>query len=454
MGQEKDTVTKTVRQYSKELPDEVMAMLREIASDYGKVKQYVYQRYSGIGSIDKLTPVYTILNEMRYCGLRKQLNIPVVYYELAIADAVADIKANWSILKNKLNELITQNMNLSDDEKMYLRTVIKINSVYAAILNQREYEIPYTIKDISIDEKRLNNMIRRMTRKYLHKPKVKNTDSFKISPAGYSYREDMFCIVCRIPRKRVSIPLKDKRQFHRQILVHVREVNVELSIPIETNIKSHKDYENIVFIHIGNIDMMTTSDGNIYGKLLNELVDPETERLNLKNSERNRITSIKEMHRVAEAYDKVKKIESNNLGRKKYERQKKKARDKTYTFINAEINRMLEEEKPKQIIITRPVTKNKTVFKGKKINRKIARSFQGYIRERLKYKCQINGIEIIEINSKGIGNTCSLCGAEGRRESGDFICESCGVRLSIALNGAKNIEKKYLMLNKQNSEDK
>lgn len=454
MGEEKDTVTKTVRQYSEKLPKEVMEMLWGIAADYGKVKQYVYQRYSGIGSMNKLTPVYTILNEMRYCGLRTQLDFPVVYYELAVADAVTDIKANWSILKGKLNERITYNTNLSDDEKMYLRTVLKINSVYAAILNQWEYETPHNIMDIRVDEKRLNNMLRRMTRKHLHTPKIKNMDSFKISPAGYSYRDNMFRIVCRIPRKRVSIPLKDKRQFHRQILVHVREKDVELSIPVESNIKNHIDYENIVFIHIGNRDMLTLSNGHIYGKSLNELVDPETERLNLKNSERNRIISIKETHRAAGAYDKAKKIDSNNLGREKYERQKKKVRDKTYTFINAEINRMLEEEKPKQIIMTRPVTKNKTVFKGKKTNRKIARSFQGYVRERLKYKCQINGIEMIEIGSKGTGSICSSCGAEGRRERGDFICESCGDRLSIALNGARNIEKKYNMINKPNSEDK
>lgn len=454
MEEKKDTLTKTVRQYSEKLPGEVMEMLREIASDYGKVKQYVYQRYSGIRSMDKLTPVYTILNEMRYCGLRKQLDLPIVYYELAIADAVTDIKVNWSILKNRLNEWITQNMALSDNEKMYLRTVLKINSVYAAILNRWEYETPRNTIEISVDEKRLNNMLRRMTRNYLCKPQVKKADSFKISPAGYSYRGNMFRIVCRIPRKRLEIPLKDNRRFHRQLLVRVRENDVELAVPIETDIRNHPDYVNVVFVHIGNIDMMTLSNGHIYGEALNSLVDPETERLNRKNSERNRIIAIKEIHRNRGDYGGAKRIEVNNLGREKYERQKKRVLSKTHTFINTEINRMLDEEKPGQIIITRPVTKNKTSFKGKKTNRKMARTFQGYIRKRLKYKCRINGIEVTEINSKGTGRICSSCGTEGIRESGKFLCDSCGIRLSIALNSAKNMEKKYTMINKQNSEDK
>lgn len=454
MGEEKDTVTKIVRQYSEKLPNEMMEMLRGIASDYGKVKQYVYQRYSGIGSIDKLTPVYTILNEMRYCGLRTQLDFPVVYYELAIADAVTDIKTNWSILKKKLSELITKNPNLTDEEKLYLRTILKINSVYAAILNQQEYDMPRNLKDVEIDKNRLNNMLRRMTRKHLNKPNVKKADTFRISPAGYSYQERFFRIVCRVPRKRVFIPLKDDRRFDRQILVCIKEDYLELAIPVETNIKRHSDYDNVVFVHIGNIDMMTISNGHIYGKALNMLVDPETERLNRKNSERNKIMAAKEACEESGAYDKAKRMEENNLGKEKYESQKQKIRNKTYSFINTEINRMMREEKPKQIVITRPVTKNKTSFKGKKTNRKMARSFQGYVRERLKYKCSVNGIEVIEINSKGTGSRCSSCGLEGRRVYGDFICESCENRLSIALNGAKNIEHKFTLVNKRSSEDK
>ena len=91
------TMTKIVWQYSEPLPEETMTFLRGIAEDCCKVKNYVYERYSGVKNLNSLTPVYTILNEMRYCGLREQLNLPAVYYELAIADAVADIKRSWGM---------------------------------------------------------------------------------------------------------------------------------------------------------------------------------------------------------------------------------------------------------------------------------------------------------------------------------------------------------------------
>ena len=136
------TVTRTIWQYSDPLPEETMAFLRGIAADYCKVKNDVYRRYSGVKNLDRLTPVYSILNEMRYCGLRERLNLPAVYYELAIADAVADIKGSWGIVKNKLRELITANENLSADDRQYLRTILKVNSTYASILTYQEYELP------------------------------------------------------------------------------------------------------------------------------------------------------------------------------------------------------------------------------------------------------------------------------------------------------------------------
>ena len=133
-----------------------MVFLREIAEDCCKVKNYVYERYSGVKNLNSLTPVYTILNEMRYCGLREQLNLPTVYYELAIADAVTNIKSSWSIVKNKVGEKITANENLSDNDRIYLRTVLKMGSVYAAVLNRQEYEMPRNAIGLDIDVKRLD----------------------------------------------------------------------------------------------------------------------------------------------------------------------------------------------------------------------------------------------------------------------------------------------------------
>lgn len=438
-----NTITKTVWQYSEPLPKETMDFLRGIASDCCKVKNYVYGKYSGVKSLNSLTPVYTILNEMRYCGLREQLNLPTVYYELAIADAVADIKRSWGVVRNKIGERITANENLSADDRMYLRTVLKSGSIYSAILNRQEYEMPKKAEGLVIDVKRLNNLLCRLTRKYLTVPQTDNVDSFRVSPNGYSYKDGAMRIVCRVPRKRISIPLRDERVFDRQIQIQIRKDSVALAIPVDTKIRKHPDYINTVYIHIGSRDMFTLSNGNIYGKALEALIAPETERLARKNRERRRMYTVYEQNTENGNRQKAGNIEANNLGKVKYDRQKEKEKLKTTTFINSEINRMLREEKPVRIVITKPVVKNKTKIYSKAANRKITRNFRGFIRERLVYKCQIHSIELVEINSKGTGSRCSQCGAEGKRQGEEFICGNCGQKTTIALNSAKNIQQKY-----------
>lgn len=438
------TVTKTVWQYSEPLPEETMVFLRGIAADYCKVKNYVYGRYAGIKNLNNLTPVYNILNEMRGCGLREQLKLPVVYYELAIADAVTNIKSNWGNVKNRIGDCITTNENLSDDDRIYLRTVLKLNSVYAAILNHQDYEMPKKADGLAIDAKRLNNLLCRLTRRYLTQPKSDCTDSFRISPNGYSYKNGALWIVCRVPRKRVSIPLKDNRTFDRQLQVQIRRDDVALAVPVEARVKAHRDYTNTIYIYIGRQDMFTLSNGHIYGESLEELTDPETERLARKNRERHKLYTVYVQSTEDGDIQKGQNIKANNFGKLKYDRQKEKEREKTKTYINSELNRMIEAEKPARIVITRPVTRNKTKIYARSANRKMTRSFGGYIRERLAYKCKVHSIELVEISSRHTGQKCSACGAEGKRLGKAFVCEGCGLNTTIALNSAKNIQQKFL----------
>lgn len=202
------TLTKTVWQYTEPLPEETMAFLRGIASDYNKVKNSIYKRYSGIKSLGRLTPVYDIMSEMRHSGIRTQLGLPSAYFDPAVIDAVADIKGMWGMLKKKIGILVTANENLSSEDKMYLRTVLRLDKVYAAVLCHETYELPRNAEGLDIDTERLNSLLCRLTRKYLAKPSTGSADYFSIAPCGYTYRNGMLCIASRIPGKRIALPLK------------------------------------------------------------------------------------------------------------------------------------------------------------------------------------------------------------------------------------------------------
>lgn len=438
------TLTKTIWQYSEPLSEETMAFLRGIALDYNKVKNHTYKRYAGIKSLGRLTPAYDIMGEMRHSGIRTQLGLPSAYFDPAIIDAVADIKGMWGMLKKKIGILITANENLSSEDRMYLRTILRLDKVYAAVLCHETFELPRNAKGLDIDTERLNSLLCRLTRKYLARPNTDSADYFSIAPCGYTYRNGMICIASRIPGKRIALPLKDDHICTRQIRLCIRKDYAALALPTETRIRKHADYENTIYIHIGYRDMLTLSNGNVYGQSLGSMTSAETQRLMEKNSAR---ASMHTAHRRSSAdgdREKADLIKRCNLGTEKYRRNKEKQRAKTETFINTEINRMLAAEKPAKIVITRPVTVNKTKLPSRSANRNLTRSFNGYIRERLSYKCRLNAIELVEISSKGTGNICSLCGAEGRRMPDGFYCPDCGFAAAISLNGAKNIENNYI----------
>jgi len=437
------TITKTVWQYSEPLPDETMEFLKGIALDYSKIKKYVYNRYSGIGSLNRLTPAFDIMSEVRASGIRTQLKLPSAYFSPAVVDAVSDIKTMWGMLKNKLRTLITANENLSGDDRIYLRTVLKLDNIYAAILKHEEYEIPNKAKDLDIDVERLNRLLCRLTRKYLTKLELASTDYFSIASNGYTYREGAIFIASRTPGRRIQIPLKDGNICKRQIRFCIRKNDVALALPVETKIKKHADYNNTIYVHIGYQDMFTLSNGNVYGQSLGSITSVEIQRLEDKNRRRAKVRSIYQQSMEAGDKEKADNIEVNNLGLDKYKRRKEKEHAKIETFINTEINRMLASEKPGKIVITRPLTVGRIKLPSKSANRKMTRSFNGYIRERLAYKCRIYSIELVEINSKGTGSICSCCGAQGKRTREGFVCPNCGYKASISLNGAKNIEIKY-----------
>lgn len=440
------TVMKTVCQHTESLPEETLGFLRGIATDYAKVKVGVYERYSGIGSLGKLASVYDIMTEMRHCGLREQLNLPSVYYELAVRDGVSDIKGTWGMLKNKIRTLITANENLSGDDRMYLRTILKLDKIYAAILNREDHPMPEKAEGLNLDAEHLNrldNLLRRLTRRYQMKPVVGRMDSFCVSPAGYSYKDNALCLVSRIPKRRVRLPLKDRKTSDRQIRICVKADHAVISIPAKVKRQKHEDYQNTLYLHLGGQDMCTLSSGNVYGRALGGLSEEKSRLLMEKNRERSRMRARYRECVTSGDGKSAESIRANNLGLQKYNRLKEREQAKIETYVNAELNRMFKIEKPGKIVITKPVTINKTKLKYRSSNRKVTESLRGYVRKRLTQKCLENGIELEEINSKGTGIICSGCGAEGKCTQEGFVCESCGFKSTIAFNGARNIEKKY-----------
>jgi len=105
---------------------------------------------------------------------------------------------------------------------------------------------------------------------------------------------------------------------------------------------------------------------------------------------------------------------------------------------------MLAEEKPCLVVVTRPIRIRKNKRLAKSAKRKLARSFRGFIRERIREKCEERAIEFVKISSKDTRLVCSNCGELGQATKDNrFHCDFCGYEASIFMNEAVNIENKY-----------
>ncbi len=429
----RERVCKTVHQYSK-LPISPgdMEKLEEIAKDCQRVKNYVYKRFGGIGGLAKLYPGYTVQNEMTGSGLRAELGLPSVYFYLAVFDALGDIKSQWTRTKSKLSKLIAQNEGFSDEEKHYLRFLLKVNNAFEAVLNQNPMVLPREIQRQyeqlagEVNTERLHRYLCRQVRKHHKMQHTELANGFSLSFKAYRYENGGIYIATKEKRKRIFIPLTDKNQYNSQIYLKLypTERRLEIKVPVNVAVKTHAEYTRQVGVAFGMFVMLTTDEGHGYGEELGSYLEEYGAWLQeqLKSYNRNR---------------------AENPGRKKYAAQKARYQEKLHSYINHELNLFLQREKPQCIYLPR-LPKTHASGENRKINYAAAIWPRGYIRNRLLQKCREQSVAVAEVMGKDIGRECSCCGEPGeqKKEKKMFFCPACGFKSEERTNAARNAKKR------------
>lgn len=83
------------------------------------------------------------------------------------------------------------------------------------------------------------------------------------------------------------------------------------------------------------------------------------------------------------------------------------------------------------------------------LNRVLAKSSLGQLREFLDYKAHLSGTQIIGVDPKNTSRRCHACGhtaAKNRKSQAVFACESCGHRANADTNAAANILERGLRM--------
>ena len=426
-----DTVCKIVRQYNKApLSQEEMQKLQEIARDYARVKNEIYQRYGGMKSLPKLYPGYTVQNEMTKSGLREQLGLPSVYFYLAIFDALKEIRSYWSAVRASVLKNVNAHEGLKEEEKHYLRYLLKVSNAFESALNGSALKLPkelqnqYDVLSAQVDRKKMENYLRRQVRKYSRQLRTVSSDGFTIAERAYRYKDHGIYIAVKEKRKRIFVPLTDNNRYTRQL--HIRLFpecgNIEIRVPVDIAVQEHEDYDRSVGLSMGMSVMFTTDTGHIYGEELG------TYQTRLSDWLRGQ-TSV--YHRN----------KNENPGRKKYLAKKHRMEEQLHSYINHELNRFLRMERPKVVYLPK-LPRPGAGGPLKRMNHLASTWQRGYIKKRLALKCEEQAVKLIEVMGKDISRECSACGSIGEKKDGIFFCPSCGYEADQKQNTAQNAKKR------------
>lgn len=458
-------ICKALHQYSKgKISSENMDVLMEIGHGCMVTKNYIYQRYGGIKSLGKLYPGHAVETEVKEAGFREKIGLPSVYFTASVNRALGDIKIMWARVKSGINDAASKNERFSPEDRHYIRFVVKVSGCLESILNGKPVSLPEEIqsKYESViaelgDEtgqrvQSLNRYICRQTRKRLRRLHTDNATYFTMKKQGYRYGESEgqhgIFLATKVNRQRMFIPLTDANVYDRMLDIKLdpQKRKVEIIIPLLVNTKQHENYTNEIGISLGLWNMITTSTGNVYGSEFGKK-QQEISRYILKENYQNG--------------------QENRSETQKYTTQKAKMDAALKNYINMEINRMLAQEKPGVIYMAK-LPRNpgmhtaehrdaRQIMKGSGDTHFLRMWRKGFVTERLQWKCQKNGIRIIEVIGKGISKECSACGQTGYVKGEKFHCPACGFEENKKVNGAKNAlnrGKTGKQLNKQFPQEK
>ena len=421
------------------------------------IKNYVWSRYSGIGSLLKQSG-WTIRDELIQKNLLSN-KITKTLSKVAVEQSASIIKANWTTTKKKVKKAIAQNENLTKDDKHYLYLCLKHTPTLYNILNYKkvDYQTDY-LKDLKIDVHRLNNLLRRYVRRYKTKS---HTNKTNIVLTSSLYKFDLnnknFAFTGKKKHSRIEISLIGnipKLKGTLELVKNQKDNQYYLHVPLDRVIskKNITNESEILGLDVGITDLITLSNGSVYGANSAELFYTLSD--NLVNKNRSRLFSYKrkleqkfsmelDQSKKAILEQKLKNLENNNLGSKKRISKISKYKSRIVSHINCELNKMVKEEDIEEIVRE---DLNWISKKKKNVSRKQQNRFstwsKGVLLERLSVKLAENGIKETIVNPAYTSQVCCKCNHLGYRKGKEFKCSNCNLSIDADFNASIIIKKR------------
>lgn len=420
------------------------------------IKNYVWSRYSGIGSLLKQSG-WTIRDELIQKDLLSN-KITKTLSRVAIEKSASTIKSNWTTTKKKVKRAIAQNENLTEDDKRFLYLCLKHTPTLYNILNYRkvDYATDY-LKDLKIDVHRLNNLLRRYIRRYKTKSHTNKANVILTSNLyKFNSNDNIFMFSGKAKNSRIEATLignVPKLKGTLELVKNQKTNQYYLHVPLDRIIakKNMTDESEILGLDVGMTDLITLSNGSVYGANSAELFYTLSD--NLVNKNRSRLFSYKrelekrilieqDISKKVILEQKLKNLENNNLGSKKRISKISKYKSRIASHINCELNKMVKEEDIEEIVREDLNWSSKKKNVSRKQRNRFSTWSKGLLLERLSVKLAEKGIKETIVNPAYTSQVCCKCNHLGERKGKEFKCSNCNLNIDADFNASINIKKR------------
>lgn len=215
--------------------------------------------------------------------------------------------------------------------------------------------------------------------------------------------------------------------------------------------KNITNESEILGLDVGITDLITLSNGSIYGSNSSELFYTLSDNLANKNRSRlfsykrnleQRILTEQDFSKKSVLESKLKNLENNNLGSKKRSSKISKYKSRIASHINCELNKMIKEEDIEEIVREDLNWSSKKKNISRKQRNRFSTWSKGLLLERLSVKLAEKGIKETIVNPAYTSQVCCKCNHLGSRKGKEFKCSNCNLSIDADFNASINTKKR------------
>ena len=397
---------------SKNLNHGKLKQLTQMARLLGKVRTEVWDRFGSVAGVEVKS------REVRdsWVASKKTFNVLSRLWKATLASVFEDIKASREAAKFKVRKAIRRRT----------RDELELKRLYSLL----KY-------DLWLNDPYLSRMMRRYSRR--GHTKVKN--QIVLDSGCYDWQlnqktgQGWLCVMGLKKRSRVKIPLNNPHPISGTIRLIIRDGRIEVHHTVDGTLESKSTQcgNRTIGIDKGYTEAFTDSDGEHHGRELGYFLTNESDYLKQKYQRRNKLRAIaqKKPH-------KRRKIERNNLRRKKLDRRYHRHYSHIRDIIAKGTHKLCDKASTIACEdLTVPMKSRRK--RGKDTNRRLSGWVKGLMADCLSQISQRRGSSIESVNPAYTSQMDSRNGCLIGRRVGDWFYCVDGVVIQADVNAAKNI---------------